>query len=307
MVNGELDSVEVTKEFKSGFVSIIGRPNVGKSTLLNQILGQKIAITANKPQTTRNRILGIHTTNDAQVLFLDTPGIHKATGKLNKYMVDQALSACRGVDAVLFLVEATDRVGGGDDYILDLLAQSELPIYLVINKVDLVAKDKLLPLIQAYSERFKFQEIIPAAAATGEGVERITSLVTQCLPTGPMYYPEDMVTDLPERFIVAEMIREQILHRIHQEVPYGVAVQVETFEERPGKNLVAIQAVIYVGRDAHKRILVGKGGSMIRTLGQESRREIETFLGTRVFLELFIKVKKNWMDSDRMMREFGYE
>ncbi|OQY24709.1 MAG: GTPase Era [Desulfobacteraceae bacterium 4572_35.2] len=300
-------SVDVTKEFKSGFVSIIGRPNVGKSTLLNQILGQKIAITANKPQTTRNRILGIHTTNDAQVLFLDTPGIHKATGKLNKYMVDQALSACRGVDAVLFLVEATDRVGGGDDYILDLLAQSELPIFLVINKVDLVAKDKLLPLIQAYSERFNFQEIIPASAATGEGVESITSLVTQCLPSGPMYYPEDMVTDMPERFIVAEMIREQILHRTHQEVPYGVAVQVETFEERPGKNLVAIQAVIHVGRDAHKRILVGKGGSMIRTLGQESRREIEAFLGTRVFLELFIKVKKNWMDSDRMLREFGYE
>lgn len=307
MVNGELDSVDVTKEFKSGFVSIIGRPNVGKSTLLNQILGQKIAITANKPQTTRNRILGIHTTNDAQVLFLDTPGIHKATGKLNKYMVDQALSACRGVDAVLFLVEATDRVGGGDDYILDLLAQSELPIFLVINKVDLVAKDKLLPLIQAYSERFNFQEIIPASASTGEGVERIVSLVTQSLPNGPMYYPEDMVTDLPERFIVAEMIREQVLNRIHQEVPYGVAVQVETFEERPGKNLIAIQAVIFVGRDAHKRILVGKGGSMIRTLGQESRREIETFLGTRVFLELFIKVKKNWMDSDRMLSEFGYE
>lgn len=299
--------MDVTKEFKSGFVSIIGRPNVGKSTLLNQILGQKIAITANKPQTTRNRILGIHTTSDAQVLFLDTPGIHKATGKLNKYMVDQALSACRGVDAVLFLVEATDRVGGGDDYILDLLAQSQLPVYLVINKIDLVVKDKLLPLIQAYSERFNFQEIIPISATTGAGVERVTSLVTQCLPAGPMYYPEDMITDLPERFIVAEMIREQILHRIHQEVPYGVAVQVETFEERPGKNLVAIQAVIHVGRDAHKRILVGKGGSMIRTLGQESRREIEAFLGTRVFLELFIKVKKNWMDSDRMLREFGYE
>lgn len=299
--------MDVTKEFKSGFVSIIGRPNVGKSTLLNQILGQKIAITANKPQTTRNRILGIHTTSDAQVLFLDTPGIHKATGKLNKYMVDQALSACRGVDAVLFLVEATDRVGGGDDYILDLLAQSQLPVYLVINKIDLVVKDKLLPLIQAYSERFNFQEIIPISATTGAGVERVTSLVTQCLPSGPMYYPEDMITDLPERFIVAEMIREQILHRIHQEVPYGVAVQVETFEERPGKNLVAIQAVIHVGRDAHKRILVGKGGSMIRTLGQESRREIEAFLGTRVFLELFIKVKKNWMDSDRMLREFGYE
>lgn len=293
--------------FKSGFVSIIGRPNVGKSTLLNQILGQKIAITANKPQTTRNRILGIHTTDAAQVLFLDTPGIHKATGKLNKYMVDQALAACRGVDAVLFLVEATDRVGGGDDYILDLLAESELPVLLVINKVDLVAKDRLLPLIQTYADRFPFKEILPISAFTGEGVERLASVVAQMLPEGPMYYPEDMITDQPERFIVAEMIREQILRRTHQEVPYGVAVQVETFEERPGKNLVAIQAVIHVGRDAHKRILVGKGGSMIRTLGKESRHEIERFLGTRVFLELFVKVKKNWMDSERMLREFGYE
>lgn len=293
--------------FKSGFVSIVGRPNVGKSTLLNQILGQKIAITADKPQTTRNRILGIHTTDAAQVLFLDTPGIHKATGKLNKYMVDQALSACRGVDLVLFLVEATDSVGGGDDYILDILAQSEIPVILVINKVDLVAKDKLLPLIKRYSERFSFKEIVPLSAYTGEGVERLVELVSAAMPNGPLYYPEDMVTDLPERFIVAEMIREQILRKTHQEVPYGVAVQVESFEERPGKNLIAIQAVIHVGRDAHKRILVGKGGSMIRTLGKESRLEIERFLGTRVFLELFIKVKKNWMDSERMLREFGYE
>ncbi|MCD6526225.1 MAG: GTPase Era [Desulfuromonas sp.] len=295
------------QQFKSGFVSIVGRPNVGKSTLLNQILGQKIAITANKPQTTRNRILGIHTTDDAQVLFLDTPGIHKATGKLNKYMVDQALSACRGVDVVLFLVEATDRVGGGDDYILDILAQSDIPVVLVINKVDLVEKEKLLPLIAQYVQRFDFKEIIPLSAFTGTGVDRLVPMVSKMLPGGPLYYPEEMVTDLPERFIVAEMIREQILRRTHQEVPYGVAVQVETFEERPGKNLIAIQAVVYVGRDAHKRILVGKGGSMIRLLGQESRKEIESFLGTRVFLELFIKVKKNWMDSDRMLQEFGYE
>lgn len=295
------------EQFKSGFVSIVGRPNVGKSTLLNQILGQKIAITANKPQTTRNRILGIHTTAAAQVLFLDTPGIHKATGKLNQYMVDQALSACRGVDAVLFLVEATDSVGGGDDYILDILAQSDIPVVLVINKVDLVDKEKLLPLIAQYAERFDFKEIVPLSAYTGQGVERLVALVSDMVPEGPLYYPEEMVTDLPERFIVAEMIREKILRKTHQEVPYGVAVQVESFEERPGKNLIAIQAVIHVGRDAHKRILVGKGGSMIRLLGQESRREIEQFLGTRVFLELFVKVKKNWMDSERMLREFGYE
>ena len=253
--------------FRSGFVSIIGRPNVGKSTLLNQILGQKIAITANKPQTTRNRILGIHTDEQAQVLFLDTPGIHKATGKLNQYMVDQALSACRGVDVVVFLVEATDRVGGGDDYILELLGQSDIPVVLVINKVDLVEKEKLLPLIAQYAERFDFKEIIPLSAFTGQGVDRLVGAVRNMVPEGPLYYPEDMVTDLPERFIVGEMIREKILRKTHQEVPYGVAVQVDTFEERPGKNLIAIQATIFVGRDAHKRILVGKGGSMIRLLG----------------------------------------
>ena len=275
------DPSQTDSAYRSGFVSIVGRPNVGKSTLLNQILGQKIAITANKPQTTRNRILGIHTEEHAQVLFLDTPGIHKASGKLNQYMVDQALSACRGVDVVVFLVEATDRVGGGDDFILDVLGQSTIPVVLVINKVDLVEKDKLLPLIAQYAERFDFKEIIPLS--------------------------EEMVTDLPERFIVAEMIREKILRRTHQEVPYGVAVQVDSFEERPGKNLIAIQATIYVGRDAHKRILVGKGGSMIRLLGQEARKEIEHFLDARVFLELFVKVKKNWMDSERFLREFGYE
>lgn len=299
--------MEISEDFKSGFVSIVGRPNVGKSTLLNQILGQKIAITANKAQTTRNRILGIHTTDQAQVLFLDTPGIHKPTGKLNTYMVDQALAACRGVDVVMFVVEAGDSIGGGDDFILDILTESQLPVILVINKIDMVVKDKLLPLILKYSQRFAFREIVPICAFNGEGVERLTALVTDMLPNGPLYYPEDMITDLPERFIVAEMIREQILRRIHQEVPYGVAVLVETFEERAGKNLIAIQAVIHVGREAHKRIVVGKGGAMIRALGQESRKEIERFLGTRVFLELFVKVKKNWMDSDRDLREMGYE
>jgi len=301
------DSTQTESTFRSGFVSIVGRPNVGKSTLLNQILGQKIAITANKPQTTRNRILGIHSEDNAQVLFLDTPGIHKATGKLNQYMVDQALSACRGVDVVVFLVEATDRVGGGDDFILDVLAQSDIPVVLVINKVDLVEKDKLLPLIAQYAERFDFKEIIPLSALNGSGVERLVASVRDMLPEGPPYYPEEMVTDLPERFIVGEMIREKILRKTHQEVPYGVAVQVDNFEERPGKNLIAIQATIYVGRDAHKRILVGKGGSMIKQLGQDARKEIEQFLDARVFLELFVKVKKNWMDSDRFLREFGYE
>jgi len=293
--------------FRSGFVAIVGRPNVGKSTLLNRILGQKIAITANKPQTTRNRILGIHTTSSSQILFLDTPGIHKPSGRLNRYMVDQALSACRGVDAVLFMVEAADSVGGGDDFILEQLSAAAVPVILAINKVDMVEKARLLPLMQKYAERFPFTAIVPISAWHGDGVDELVQLAQQQLPVGPMYYPEDMITDLPERFIVAEMVREQVLRLTHQEVPYGVAVLVESFSERPGKNLVAIQAVIHVGREAHKRIIVGKGGQMIRTIGQRSRGEIERFLGTRVFLELFVKVKKNWMDSEKMLREFGYE
>ncbi|BCR05130.1 GTPase Era [Desulfuromonas versatilis] len=293
--------------FRSGFVSIIGRPNVGKSTLLNRILGQKIAITTDKPQTTRNRILGIHNLPTGQILFLDTPGIHRGKGKLNRYMVDQAISACSDVDAILFLVEATDRVGGGDDFILEILGKGQVPVVLVINKIDLVPKPELLALIDSYSQRFSFHAIIPASGLTGNGVERVLDTILPMLPEGPRYYPEDMVTDLPERFIAAEMIREQILKQTREEIPYGVAVTVERFSEEPEKNLVVIQAVILVERDTHKGILLGKQGSRIRSLGKAARLEIERFLGTRVFLELFVKVQKNWTQSARMLKELGYE
>jgi GTP-binding protein Era len=292
-------------EYRCGFVSIVGRPNVGKSTLLNKILGQKIAITANKPQTTRNRVLGIRTTATAQTLFLDTPGIHKARGKLNQYMVDQALSACSGVDVVLLVVDAA-HPGKSDDFILQILARNEIPVVLLINKIDCIEKTELLPLIAHYSQAFDFSAIIPICAEDGSGVEDMLSQVENMLPPGPMLYPEDAVTDLPERFIVAEMIREKVLRRTRQELPYGVAVEVESFSERSRDGLISIQAVIYVGRDAHKRILVGKGGSMIRTLGTDARHEIERFLDTKVYLELFVKVKKNWMESDRALRELGY-
>ena len=297
----------VQEDFYSGFVAIIGRPNVGKSTLLNRILGQKIAITSDKPQTTRNRILGIHNLPDAQVLFLDTPGIHRAKGRLNRFMVDQALAACSEVDAVLFLVEATDTPGGGDQYILDLLARGRAPVILVINKVDLIAPPALLPLMAAYGERYAFREIIPVSGLSGEGVETLLGAVRQLLPKGPRYYPEEMITDLPERFIVAEMVREQVLRQTRAEIPYGVAVTVESFREEPAKSLVVIGAVIHVERDSHKRILVGKGGAMIRTIGRLARREIESFLDSRVYLELFVRVEKNWTDSQRLLREFGYE
>jgi GTP-binding protein Era len=292
--------------FRSGFVALIGRPNVGKSTLLNRILGQKIAITSNKPQTTRNRILGIHHFTSGQALFIDTPGIHKAKGKLNRFMVDQALGAYTNTDVILFLIEAKASLGPDDDYILNLLEQSRVPVYLLINKIDQVEPQRLLSKIKQYSERFNFQEVLPLSAKTGDGVAQLLQLVEAALPEGPQYYPEDLVTDQPERFIVAELVREKIMRRMNEEIPYGIAVQIETFTEKPEKNLVVIQALIHVERDSHKRIIVGKGGQMIKTLGQEARRDIEHLLGARVFLELFVRVDKDWSQSERMLRELGY-
>ena len=295
-----------TAPFRSGFVAIVGRPNVGKSTLLNRILGQKIAITTAKPQTTRNRILGIHTLAGGQILFLDTPGIHRGKSPLNRFMVEQAFAACSDVDLVLLLVEADDPVGGGDDFILEQLGRGRAPVVLVINKIDKVRPEALLPLIDAYRRRFTFQAIVPVSALGGEGVERLVEVVLGGLPEGPAYYPEDMVTDLPERFIVAEMIREQVLNKLRDEVPYGVAVEVESFTEKPEQGLVVIQAAVYVEKDSHKGIVLGKGGAMIRSIGQSARKEIERFLGTRVYLELFVKVQKDWTGSERGLRRFGY-
>ncbi len=294
-------------KFRSGFVSIVGRPNVGKSTLLNALLGQKIAIATNKPQTTRNRILGIHTRDTCQILFLDTPGIHRAKGRLNQYMVDQALASCKDVDVVLFLVEATDQPGGGDEYILELLSRGRVPVILGLNKSDLVEKTALLPLIAAYAERFDFAGIVPLSGVTGDGIKELIAVVEERLPEGPLYYPEDMITDQPERFIVAEMIREQLLKQTHDEVPYGVAVAVERFTEKPEKKLVVVEAVIHVEREAHKRIVIGKDGSRLRAIGQAARYDIERMLGSRVFLELFVRVEKNWTQSGRLLKEFGYD
>jgi GTP-binding protein Era len=297
---------EESEQFKSGFVSIIGRPNVGKSTLLNRILGTKIAITANKPQTTRNRILGIHNMPGAQVLFIDTPGIHRATGKLNRFMVDQALSACSGVDLILYVVEVKDRPGPGDDFIFEVLRQSSLPVILVINKIDQLPKERQLALMAAYAERFAFREIVPVSGQTGENVDYLLNLLPAYLKPGSPYYAEDVLTDLPERFIVAEMIREQVLKQTHEEIPYRVATLVEHFEEKPEKNLVVIQAVIVVDRESHKGILVGKQGATIRSIGKAARVDIERLLGSRVYLEIFVKVQKNWTESERLLKEFGY-
>lgn len=293
-------------KFRSGFVAIIGRPNVGKSTLLNSIVGQKIAITSPKPQTTRNRILGIQNLANAQILFVDTPGIHEARSPLNRYMVDQARAACLDVDVVLWLVEA-DRPVDRDPMIPKLLEKSKRPVLLVINKIDKVAKEQLLPIIDAYRQICPFASILPISAIKGDGVQQLMNELPGLLPEGPQYFPDDQLTDVPERFIVAEMIREQILMRTKDEVPYGVAVLVERFQENPARNMVGIDAVINVERDSQKRILVGKGGSMIRQIGQSSRKEIERMLGVKVHLELFVRVQKNWTQSGRMMKEFGYE
>jgi len=295
------------KTFRSGFVAIIGRPNVGKSTLLNRILGQKIAITSPKPQTTRNRILGIHHRPDGQLLFLDTPGIHRAKGGLNRYMVDQAIATTREVDLVLFLTTAKAETAEADEEVLRLLEKSAAPVVMVLNKIDLVAPPALLAVIDDYRRRFEFKEIVPVSALTGDGVEHLVDCLLPLLPEGPSYYPEEMVTDLPERFIVAEMVREQVLKKTRDEVPYGSAVVVEQFEEQPGKNLVVIHAVIHVERETHKRIIVGRQGSMVREIGSAARKEIERLLGCRVYLELFVRVDKDWTSSVRLLKEFGYE
>jgi GTP-binding protein Era len=293
------------KSFRSGFIAIIGRPNVGKSTLLNHLVGQKIAITSPKPQTTRNRILGILTRDDAQLLFLDTPGIHEAKSSLNRYMVEQARTACQDVDAVLWLVEA-DREVDEHSLVHKILSQVRTPVILGINKVDLVAREKLLPMIDVYRKQRDYAAIVPISALNGIGTDTLLEVLLDQLPEGPQYFPEEQVTDLPERFIVAEIIREQILNRTREEVPYGVAVVVEQFREDSAKNLVLIDAVINVERDSHKRIIVGKGGSMIRSIGKAARLEIERLLGVKLYLELFVKVQKNWTGSDRLMKEFGY-
>lgn len=293
------------ENYRSGFVALVGRSNVGKSTLLNRLVGQKIAITSPRPQTTRNRILGILSRQDGQILFTDTPGLHAARSRLNKLMVEQAHEACRQVDLILWLVEA-DRPVDDHSLVAETLDRSGAPVALVVNKSDLVGPGQLLPLLAAYGQLREFAEIVPVSAKTGAGCEHLVDVIMGYLPHGPRYYPEDQVTDLPERFIVAELVRERVLVHTRDEVPYGTAVSVESFREDPKRDLVVIQAVIHVEREMHKRIVVGKGGEMIRRIGQESRREIEGLLGVRVFLELFVRVQPGWTGSDRALRELGF-
>jgi GTP-binding protein Era len=292
--------------FHSGFVAIIGRPNVGKSTLLNRILGEKVVITSDKPQTTRNRVQGIHNIPGAQIVFIDTPGIHKARSQLNIFMMDAALSAVKGVDAVLLLVDASSFSGSPDELMLDVLRRIEVPVVLALNKIDLLPKEKLLEVIAVHAQLFPFREIVPISAATGDGVEILVKLLSGLLPEGVPYFPDDILTDLPERFVVAEMIREKVFRMTRDEVPYSTAVTIESFTERPD-GLISISAVITVERDSQKGIIIGKKGAMLKKIGRTAREEIERLLDARVFLELFVKVSKDWRENSRMLKELGYE
>ena len=294
------------ENFKSGFVAIIGRPNVGKSTLMNHLIGQKIAITSKKPQTTRNKIQTVYTCEDGQIIFLDTPGIHKAKNKLGEYMVSVAEHTLKEVDVILWLVEPTTYIGAGEKHIAEQLQKTSLPVILVINKVDTVKKEDILQVIDNYRKLYDFAEIIPASALRGQNTKDIVNSLFKYMPYGPMFYDEDTVTDQPQRQIVAEIIREKALHALDEEIPHGIAVTIEKMRERKGQHIVDIEATIICERDSHKGIIIGKQGSMLKKIGSNARFEIEKMLEERVNLKIWVKVKKDWRDSDTLMKNFGY-
>lgn len=292
---------------KSGFVTLIGRPNVGKSTLMNQLIGQKIAITSDKPQTTRNRIQTVYTEERGQIIFLDTPGIHKAKNKLGEYMVNVAEHTLSEVDAVLWLVEPATFIGAGEQHIAEIIRKIKTPVLLIINKIDTVKKEELLKVIDAYKDIATFAEIIPVSALKGENKETLIEEIFNYLPEGPMYYDEDTVTDQPERAIVAELIREKALRLLSDEIPHGIAVVIDSMKERPQGNLMDIDATIICERDSHKGIIIGKQGSMLKKIGTSARTEIQRLLGIKVNLQLWVKIKKDWRDSDILLKNFGYQ
>ncbi|MFC4076727.1 GTPase Era [Salinithrix halophila] len=291
--------------YKSGFVALIGRPNVGKSTLLNQVLGQKIAIMSDKPQTTRNKIQGIYTTEKTQIVFLDTPGIHKPKSRLGDWMVKTARETFEEVDVILFLVDAKEGLGPGDRFIIEQLKNVKTPVFLVVNKIDQVHPDQLLPFIDRYRQLHHFAEVVPISALHGNNTPTLLNVIQDRLPEGPAYYPSDYVTDHPERFIVGELVREKVLHLTREEVPHSVAVNVEEMT-REEDDTVYVRATIYTERSSQKGILIGKQGSMLKEVGRRAREEIQRLLGSRVYLDLWVKVKKDWQNEEFMLRQFGY-
>ncbi len=295
----------MNETYKSGFAALIGRPNVGKSTLMNCIIGQKIAITSKKPQTTRNKIQTVYTCEEGQIVFVDTPGIHKAKNKLGDYMVNVAQHSLREVDVVLWLVEPTDYIGAGERHIIEQLKKVKAPIILVVNKIDTVKKEQLLGYIDAYRGQLDFAEIVPVSALKNDNIQVLVEQIMKYLPYGPAFYDEDTITDLPTRQIVAELVREKVLQNIDEEIPHGVAVIIERMKY--SRKIVDIDATIICERDSHKGIIIGKGGQMLKKIGSLARPEIEDLLEQHVNLKLWVKVKKDWRDSDFLIKNFGYD
>lgn len=290
---------------KSGFVAIVGRPNVGKSTLLNRIVGQKIAIMSDKAQTTRNKIQGVYTTDTTQIVFIDTPGIHKPKHRLGDYMVEAAYSALHEVEVVLFMVAADQKRGKGDDMIIERLKKLSVPVYLIINKIDKIHPNDLLEQIDDFKAQMDFAQIIPISATQGNNFETLMSELEKSMPSGPQYFPEDQITDHPEYFVVSELIREKILQLTRDEVPHSVAVVIDSMKRKPDEK-VQIQATIIIERDSQKGIIIGKGGSMLKKIGTQARKDIEKLLGDKVYLELWVKVQKDWCDKQVYLTDFGY-
>lgn len=293
--------------YKSGFVTLIGRPNVGKSTLMNQLIGQKIAITSSKPQTTRNRIQTVYSCEEGQIIFLDTPGINKAKNKLGDYMLNVAERTLKEVDAILWLVEPTTFIGAGEQYIIEKLNKVKTPVILIINKIDTVSDEEIMKAIVAYKDVCNFAEIVPVSAMTGKNKKEVISSIFKYLEEGPQYYDEDTITDQPERQIVAELIREKALRLLSQEIPHGIAVVIDSMKERNGGRLVDIDATIICERESHKGIIIGKQGAMLKKIGTRARTEMENLLDMKVNLKLWVKVKKNWRDSDFLLKNYGYD
>ncbi len=294
------------KEFKSGYIAIAGAPNVGKSTLLNKMLGFKISITSRKPQTTRNRILGVVHRTSSQLVFIDTPGVHKAKSALNLRIVDTAISVMGDVDIILLLEDSTSTATESGEILIENLEKIKKPVVLALNKIDLVDKSKLPGAIIEWSSVYNFEAVVPISAKRGDGIENLLRVLEKLLPVGPPFFPEDTLTDLPERFIAAEMIRERVFRLTGQEIPYSVAVTIDSFSEKKNKGIVRIGATIHVERDSQKGIIIGKKGSKLKQIGEEARKEIEQLIGSRVFLELFVRVDKDWSKEDRTLRQFGY-
>ncbi|MFJ7746218.1 GTPase Era [Peribacillus sp. NPDC097295] len=295
------------KGYKSGFISIIGRPNVGKSTFLNRVIGQKIAIMSDKPQTTRNKVQGVLTQNDSQMIFIDTPGIHKPKHKLGDFMMKVATNTLKEVDLILFMINAEEGYGRGDEFIIEKLQSVKTPVFLVVNKIDTMHPDDLLPIIEKYQKLYPFAAVVPISALEGNNVDTLLAQIKEHLPEGPQFYPADQVTDHPERFIISELVREKVLHLTREEIPHSVAVVIDSIKKMDNSDTINVMATIIVERDSQKGIVIGKQGKMLKEVGSRARIDIENLLGSKVFLELWVKVQKDWRNKASQLRDFGFD